>query len=161
MIMRENNGKGLGAGRSVVAICPSETEPYVSGLVKKWIEPGSTVRTDELPAYKNLPPLLYKHESVNHSDEFSTDTGVNENQAESFFSRFRRAQKGTYHRITPHYMLDYANEMVWHEEVRCETTESRLRKLVRRVFYAGRSKDWRGYSQGNRRPEELLFTAAA
>jgi hypothetical protein len=161
MIMREHNGKGRGAGRSVVEICPSETAPYIDGLVKKWIEVGSTVRTDELPAYKNLPELFYKHESVNHSVEFSTDNGVNENQAESFFSRMRRAQKGIYHRITPRYMHDYANEMVWREEVRRETPGSQLRILVRRVFYAGRSKDWRGYCQKNSRQEERLFMAAA
>jgi transposase-like protein len=161
MIMREHNSKGRGAGRSVVEICPSETAPYIDGLVKKWVEVGSTVRTGELPAYKNLPEIFYKRESVNHSIEFSTNDGVNENQAESFFSRFRRAQKGVYHRITPRYMHDYANEMVWREDVRREAPGSQLRILVRRVFYAGRSEDWRGYCQKNSRQEERLFMAAA
>jgi transposase-like protein len=159
LVMRENAGKKRGGGRTVVEICNRENAANVSALVKKWIQPGTTIRTDELPAYKNLPPLFYKHEFVNHSVEFSTDTGINENQAESFFSRMRRAERGIYHRITPHYMKDYANEMVWRENVRCTPTHLQLKILASRVFNAGISPDWRGYSQGHHRQVELLFAA--
>lgn len=159
MVMRENPRGGSGATKTVVAICRSENANDIHALIQNWIQPGSTVRTDELPAYKGLPPLLYTHEFVNHSVEFSTDAGVNENQAESFFSRMRRSQKGIYHRITPHYMIDYANEMVWREEMRRTDTAAQLKSLVFRTFGAGMSPDWRGYSQGHRRRQELLFAA--
>jgi hypothetical protein len=48
-------------------------------------------RSDELSAYGNLEYIGYTHEAVNHSFEFSTDSGVNQNQAESYFSRLQRA----------------------------------------------------------------------
>lgn len=159
IVMRQNEVNGSGAQKTVVAICRSENANDVHALIHKWIQPSSTVRTDELPAYKNLPPLLYNHEFVNHSVEFSTDTGVNENQAESFFSRMRRSEIGVYHRITPHYMLDYANEMAWREEMRRTDTAAQLKNLVSRTFNAGISPDWRAYSHGHRRQVELLFAA--
>lgn len=157
MTMRENAGNRQGASRTVVAICSSENAADVEALAKLWIEPGSTIRTDELPAYKNLTQMSYKHEFVNHSVEFSSGTGVNENQAESYFSRFRRGERGVYHRITPHYMIDYANEMAWHEDVRRKDTATQLQMLVFRVFNAGISPDWRGYSQGHHRQREVIF----
>ncbi len=160
IVMREkNDGKKEGAGRTVTIICRSENPKDIAALITMWVEPGSTIRTDDHPAYRSIPRILYKHEVVNHKVEFSSDTGVNENQCESFFSRMRRSQTGIYHRITRHYMIDYANEMVWHEEVRHMDTEARMRNLVRRVFNAGRSPDWSGYSHGHRRQKELLFAA--
>jgi transposase-like protein len=157
MTMRENAGNGQGASRTVVAICSSENAADVEALAKLWIEPGSTIRTDELPAYNNLIQMGYHHESVNHSVEVSSDTGVNENLAESYFSRFRRGERGIYHRITPHYMIDYANEMAWREDVRRKGTATQLQMLMFRVFNAGTSPDWRGYSQGHHRQREVIF----
>ena len=160
IVMREKNGRNKeGAGRTVAFICRSENPSDIAALVKMWIEPGTTIRTDDHPAYRGIPPLLYKHEVVNHSIEYSSETGVNENQCESFFSRMRRAQKGIFHRITPHYMIDYANEIAWREEVRRMDTATQLQKLVSRVFNAGRSPDWSRYSHGNHRQVEPLFAA--
>ncbi|MGZ8984178.1 MAG: IS1595 family transposase [Methylotenera sp.] len=110
--------KGCGAARTIVAICQSENTKDIEALVGKYVEKQSMIRSDELSAYGNLKYMGYGHETVNHSKEFSTDSGVNQNQAESFFSRMRRSCIGIYHRITPRYMLDYAAEMAWREDVR-------------------------------------------
>ena len=40
------------------------------------------------------------------------------NQAESFFSRLRRAEYGVHHRISGQYLYQYANERAWHEDNR-------------------------------------------
>ena len=162
MVIREYSGWRYGASKTVVAICRSENAKDVNQLAKQWIEPRSIIRTDEYKAYKGLQKLEglnFIHEVVNHSVEFSTDAGVNENQAESYFSRLRRAQKGIHHRITPHYMIDYANEMAWREDHRRESTIKQLNNLVKRVFNAGKSQDWRGYSQGHRRQDEQSMVA--
>ena len=37
------------------------------------------------------------------------------NQAESFFSRLRRAEIGIHHHISGRYLAGYANEMAWRE----------------------------------------------
>jgi transposase-like protein len=158
-----HNGKpiGLGAARTIVAVCRSENSADIEALVKQHVEKQSTIRSDELPAYGNLKYMGYEHEVVNHSLDFSTDDGINENQAESFFSRLRRAVIGVYHRVKPRYMLDYATEMAWREDVRRENTDDQLTNLVGRVFGMGQSRDWSNYCRGNKRKVELLFEAGA
>lgn len=160
--INRHNGKpiGRGASRTVVAVCRSENSLDIEALVKQHVAGRSLIRTDELTGYGNLKLMGYEHEVVNHSEEFSSDEGVNENQAESFFSRMRRACIGVYHRVTPKYMLDYANEMAWREDVRRRHTEDQMRMLVHRVFGAGISCDWINYCRGNRRQAELLFQAS-
>lgn len=156
------NGKpiGKGATRTVVAVCRSENAVDVEALIRKHVAAPSTIRTDEMPSYSNVKLMGYTHQVVNHSVEFSSDEGYNENQAESFFSRMRRACIGIYHRVTPKYMLDYATEAAWREDVRRKDTRSQLEALVKRVFAAGLSKDWLSYCHGNHRQVELLFQAA-
>ena len=157
-----HNGKpiGLGAARTIVAVCRSENAADIEALMKKYVAKGTLFRSDELPAYGNLKLMGYEHEVVNHSLEFSTDDGINQNQAESFFSRLRRAVIGIYHRVTPRYMIDYACEMAWREDVRRQDTREQLEGLIDRVFSAGKSKDWKNYCRGNKRQVELLFEAA-
>lgn len=158
-----HNGKpvGLGACRTLVAVCRSENNADIEALAKQHIERQSLIRTDELPGYGNLKLMGYEHQVVNHSIEFSTDDGVNENQAESFFSRMRRACIGIYHRVTPRYMLDYATEMAWREDARRRNTADQLQDLLTTVFSAGISADWINYCRGNKRTAELLFVAPA
>lgn len=153
------NGKpiGKGATRTIVAVCRSENNVDVEALIRKHVAVPSTIRTDEMPSYGNVKLMGYTHQVVNHSVEFSSDEGYNENQAESYFSRMRRACIGIYHRITPKYMLDYASETAWREDVRRQDTRSQLAMLVQRVFSAGLSKDWLNYCHGNHRQVELLF----
>jgi transposase-like protein len=166
LVLREvyppGTGKGKGAVRTRVAVIRSENTADVEALVKKYVAKQSTVRSDELPAYGNLKLLGYFHETVNHSVEFSTDGGVNQNQAESFFSRMRRAFIGVYHKITPRYMVDYAHEMAWREDARRTDTLGQMRDLMKRVCSSGRSTDWINYGRkGHKRPVELLFDARA
>jgi len=156
------NGKeiGKGAARTLVAVCRSENAGDIEALVTQLVMRRSCIRSDEWSAYGNLKTMGYTHEVVNHSVEFSSDEGYNQNQAESFFSRMRRACIGIYHRITPLYMLDYATEMAWREDVRRQDTIHQMHGLVRRVFGAGLSCDWLNYCRGNKRKRELLFQAS-
>jgi ISXO2-like transposase domain len=54
---------------------------------------------------------------INHEECYS-DADACTNQAESFFSRLRRAEIGTHHRISGRYLSSYASEMAWREENR-------------------------------------------
>lgn len=75
------------------------------------------VRTDECPVYISFS-AHFKHETVEHSKEYSTINGVSNNQAESFFSRPRRSEYGVFHRMMARYMRDYMLEMAWREDNR-------------------------------------------
>jgi hypothetical protein len=160
IVMREcNGGRGSGGGRSVVAICLTENGKDVEELVRRFVRPGSIVRTDENKAYDWLSAKSsgYVHERVNHSEAFATVDGINENQAESFFSRLRRGEYGTLHRVTPRYFADYAWEHIWRENVRKLSARERVVSLIKLVRKAGMSHWWRNYYQGNRRKKEILM----
>ena len=149
LVFRQIATKGMrrGSDRTITMIVPSENKEDINALVKRFVEPGSTIRTDELPGYKHLVGEGYIHETVNHSKEFSTDEGVNQNQAESYFARFRRAIIGQYHRVTPKYMHDYAQEIAWREDVRRINTLDQMRALGKKVLNSGVSIDWFNYGR--------------
>jgi len=157
MVLREISPiKGNGAIRTIVEVVRSENETHVKPLARRYIKPGALVHTDEHPAYSSFY-LAYQHETVNHSVEFSTDQGVNENQAESFFARARRMVIGQVHRVTPKYMLDYMNEVAWREDVRRIGTRNQMAQLLDACLLNGESKWWRGYWQGHHREDDLAF----
>lgn len=147
------------AYRTLVFITHSENPKDATEIALEWIEPNSTVWTDEHPAYGSFA-AYFDHATVNHSMEFSTDAGVNNNQAESFFMRCRRLVIGQIHRLTPKYMYDYAQEMAWREDVRHLGSARRiLENLGKTVLNAPRSKWWSRYWQGHKRSYEVLYQA--
>lgn len=148
--------EGKGACKTITAICMAENASYAMDLAEQYIEPGSTVMTDENPAYSQYSKW-FEHKVVNHSEEFSTIDGINENQAESYFSRLRRYVLGVSHRIQPKYMADIAAEMSWREDSRRNTQMEKLNTLLGAAFSNGRSKWWRGYWQGINRSDEMLW----
>lgn len=159
-----NKPIGKGARRTLVAVCMTENNIDAEALIRKHVAPCSVIRTDEWRAYGNVKKmgLGYIHQVVNHTFEFSSDEGYNENQAESLFSRLRRANIGVYHRITPRYMLDYATEAAWREDARRLDTLGQFKDLFGRLVAAGLSRDFLNYCRkGFKRKVELLFRATA
>lgn len=145
--IRQHSGKSrFGAIHTYVTVLRAETAKEVRASILKMVAPGSTIRTDENSAYTWLESAGYKHETVNHQIEFSTIDGVNENQAESFFSRLRRFVLGGSLRIVPTYMHDYATEMAWREDWRRKTEGQKNNALTAGLLLQHHSK-WRGYFQ--------------
>jgi transposase-like protein len=160
MVMREVDPEGgVGAIRTIVHVVRAEDARTAEELAKIYIKRDAKVMTDEAPAYSSLIER-YDHLTVNHSKEFSTDDGVNNNQAESFFARMRRMVIGQVHRVTPKYMLDYVTEVAWREDVRRTPTSKQVGMLANAVSRST-SKWWRGYWQMKNRPEEILFVPSS
>src|SRR5260370_21182484 len=61
--------------------------------------------------------LRFLTKRINHSESYS-DGQACTNQAESFFSRIRRAEIGIHHHIAGPYLAAYASEMAWRENNR-------------------------------------------
>ena len=155
--LREVSSKrGVGAIKTRIAVVKSENEKDILNLCERFVKKGSTIWTDEHKAYKKLNYLGYDHHSVEHSEEFMTDDGVHNNQAESYFSRLRRAEYGVFHGMWPEYLIDYGQEMAWKEDMRKESLKTQLRQLIHQVFSVGESVWWRGYYQGHKRNDELM-----
>ena len=156
MVVRQVDPTGkTGAIRTIVEVVPAESTEVAKELAKRYVKRGATIMTDEHPSYVQFM-AKYEHLTVNHSIEFSTDEGVNNNQAESFFSRMRRMVWGQVHRITPKYMLDYVTEVAWREDVRRINTKGQVQALLA-MTNTSMSKWWRGYWQGHHRADEIFF----
>jgi len=158
MVMREvSKTPGVGATRTVVQVVRAEDSPTARALAQKYISKNATVMTDEHPAYSGYM-ARYQHLTVNHSVEFSTDEGVNNNHAESFFARMRRMVIGQAHRVTPKYMYEYMSEVAWREDNRRASPMVQSRSILQWASkVAPEASSWRGYWQGKRRQDEVLF----
>ena len=129
-----------------------KTLPFVFGkeadavaTLRQRIAIGSIVHADEAGGWDGLY-ASFEMRRINHSVAFSLN-GACTNQAESYFSRLRRAEMGQHHHISGKYLIAYAAEMAWREDNRRQAngalhvaaTGAALRHPVSRV--------WKGYWQ--------------
>lgn len=156
MIFRQQGRPGEGAVRSIAAVAKSENDKDAANLIARYVSPDAIIMTDESPAYATVS-ATNTHFAVKHSEEYVTADGVNENQAESFFSRLRRWEYGVSHGVRTTYLADYANEMVWREDVRRCSIRTQVELLLEKALTVGHSRWWRGYYQGKRRGAEILM----
>lgn len=159
LAMRERGEPGKGAKRTVVDVIKQENERDVSALVSKYVKAGATIFSDEHSCYA---ALAARHEvkQVNHQEEYSTADGVNENQAESFFSRLRRLFSGQIHKCDGKYLVFYANEIAWREDNRRESSLWQFTDLMKKCLHSRQSANWSKYWQGNHLRADTLFVAA-
>lgn len=162
MVLREvSKNRGEGSVRTVVEIVRAEDSQTARALAAKYISKNAEVMTDEHPAYSTYM-AKFKHMTVNHSVEFSTDEGVNNNQAESFFARMRRMVIGQAHRVVPKYMYEYMNEIAWREDFRRMTPHAQAVDVMKALMkVAETASSWKGYWQGRMRKNEVLFVPPA
>lgn len=146
----------IGAFRTRCFLTKAEDDKAARYIANNYIEKGSVVRTDECPAYNRFSSH-FLHQTVEHSKEYSTLDGVNNNQAESFFSRLRRSEYGTFHRMMARYMIDYAREMAWREDHRKKSEKTKFDDLLKRALSVGYSRWWRGYWAGAKRNCEMIL----
>ncbi|WP_043339636.1 IS1595 family transposase [Belnapia moabensis] len=108
VVMRERGG------RTLPFVFRSEDESVPT--IRARVETGTTIYADEAPGWDALH-ARYDTKRINHSIAFADD-GACTNQAESYFSRLRRAEWGQHHHISGKYLGAYAREMAWREDTR-------------------------------------------
>jgi len=151
LVMREvSQEEEIGGLKTRIVIVPAETRAHVVQAIRTYVSPdATTVMTDFSAAYRSLSSW-YEHQAVNHSVEYATEDGVNQNQAESFMARMRRSEFGVLHGMRHQYLALYANEFAWREDIRFSTLGEKFHVLLSMVLRTGLSKAWRGYNQGHR-----------
>jgi hypothetical protein len=83
---------------------------------------------------------------INHTEAYSMD-GACTNQAESFFSRLRRAEIGMHHHIAGPYLNAYADEMAWREDNRRRSNGKLYLAMADAALSHPVSRRWKGYWQ--------------
>lgn len=91
------------------------------------------------------------HSTVNHKEGLKIN-GVDTNQVESFFARFKRGARGVYYRVAGECVDLYAEELAWREDYRRRSNGEQLYMLVKALSRAPVSKRWTGYWQRWQQP---------
>lgn len=158
MLSMRQRGVSLGMGAAVtrIGIAITESAKTVTALATSYASSESMMMSDEDPSYANFENIFRRHSTVNHSKAFTSPGGVDNNQAESFNWRARRAVEGIYLSISNKYLVDYASEQAWREDTRRMGPAEKLAHLFRVALSVGLSHWWRGYTHGHHRKDELL-----
>ncbi len=130
-------------GKTITFVAKSEDAGVP--VLRERITLGSTVFADEA-AHWNTLHARYLTKQVNHHEAYSTPE-ANTNQAESFFSRLRRAEIGTHHKIAGPYLASYAAEMDWREDNRRISNGEQYLIAASAAAKHGISDQWCGYWQ--------------
>jgi hypothetical protein len=135
--MRERNGSSL------PFVCRSEELSLP--VIQERVKAGSVVYADEASCWDTLH-AKYLTKRVNHTVAYSNGDACT-NQAESFFSRLRRAEIGTHHHIAGPYLGSYAAEMSWREDYRRESNGELYLAMADAALKHPVSRQWKGYWQ--------------
>jgi transposase-like protein len=114
-------------------------------FVASRVSPDATVYADEA-AHWDVLHAKFLTKRINHQESYSEE-GVHTNQAESFFSRLRRAEIGTHHHISGKYLHAYAAEMAWREDNRKVSNGDQYLATMRAALSHPVSRSWSGYWQ--------------
>lgn len=137
VIVRERNGNSL----------PMVFRSEASALswIKSRVLPGTIVNADEAHGWNGLASK-YEMKRINHQEAYS-DGEACTNQAESYFSRLRRAEMGHHHHVSGPYLLRYAQESAWREDARRVDNGAQVRRVTQLALGRGPSVDFAGYYQ--------------
>ena len=135
IIVRERNGNSLPA--------VFRSEGAALSWIKSRINPGTVVNADEASSWNDLASK-YEMKRINHQEAYS-DGEACTNQAESYFSRLRRAEMGHHHHVSGPYLLRYAQESAWREDARRVDNGAHVRRVTELALKRGPSIDFGGY----------------
>jgi transposase len=122
-------------GRIKATVLPSRRGPQLKRQVVEWIEPESIIITDDWPAYNGLEHDFIDHSRINHSAGMYVQGDTHTNTFEGFFGHLKPSIRGTYRRVSHHWLQGYLNEFVWRRNARLEPG-SMFEQLLQRAAAA-------------------------
>jgi len=143
VVVARERGEG---GHTLPFIVRQEADAVA--LIRERVAMGSIIHADEAGGWDRLH-AYYDVMRINHSVAFSLD-GACTNQAESYFSRLRRAELGQHHHISGKYLAAYAVEMAWREDNRRMANGALHQAATGAALGHPVSRVWAGYWQRRR-----------
>lgn len=101
-----------GKGRVIAKATKDLTGASLTGMVREYVLPESTVFTDELPSYSGISKLEggYTHRRIKHKSKVYVQGDVHTNTIEGFWSLVKRGISGVYHSVSQKYLQSYLDE---------------------------------------------------
>lgn len=100
-------------------------------LVREYLEEGSTLYTDQHPAYVGLQET-FDHKTVDHAVQY-VDGVVHTNYIENFWALLKRGLAGTYISVEPFHLFRYLDERVFTFNMREMDDYGRFTNVLRCV----------------------------
>jgi transposase-like protein len=142
VVIRERNGNTL------PGVFRSEAEAL--NFIRRSVPASTTLYADEAGAWNDLHARYTLHR-INHQEAYSDPAQqIYTNNAESYFSRMRRAEIGHHHHLAGPYLLRFAQEAAWREDHRREPNGSQVDRIVALAMRTKPSVDFCGYWQRSR-----------
>jgi transposase-like protein len=98
-------------GKVHAKVTPNRKKESIESVVFPSIEKGTTVYTDEFPAYKFVT-AEYEHKVINHLEKY-VDGNIHTNGIENFWSLLKRGLSGTYVAVEPFHLFRYVDEQAF------------------------------------------------
>ncbi len=137
VVMRERDG------RTLAQVFGGEEAAVPA--IRQRIAHGTVVHADESPAWNPLH-ARFAMQRINHQHGYSVD-GACTNSAESYFSRLRRGELGHHHHIAGPYLVRYAQEAAWREDLRRVSNGEQTYGIIGLAMRSSPSVDFCGYWQ--------------
>ena len=122
-----------------------KTEAQGVQAIAARVKPEAVIHADEARGWDVLHDRFLT-KRINHQECYS-DGKACTNQAESFFSRLRRAEFGIHHHISGRYLYAYAGEMAWRENNRRVSNGAQYLGVTGAALNTPVSRTWKGYWQ--------------
>jgi len=94
-----------------------ERKPLLENIASN-VQKGTTICTDELNIYRNLPSMGFGHKHVRHAFRQYVKGVAHTNSIEGFWSQLKRSINGTFHHVSPQHLQSYVNEFVYRYNLR-------------------------------------------
>lgn len=98
-------------GKAKAKVVPDVKARTLVPEIQSTVPVGYAVITDDLPSYRRLTVLGYRHDVVPHSQKvYVLGKDIHTNNVEGFWSQLKRSIDGTYHHVAPQHLQKYVDE---------------------------------------------------
>jgi transposase-like protein len=119
-------------GEARTEVMPNVRAYHIRTNVIENVEKGSTVYTDSLRSYRNLPVDGFVHDFLDRTEEY-VNGQVHTNGMENFWSLLKRALKGTYVSVEPFHLQAHCNEQAFRYNNRKMTDADRFTIVMQQI----------------------------
>ena len=97
-------------GEIMTKVVPNCKEKLLMGLIQENVKLGTTVHTDEMLSYRDLPTKGYPHFTVKHGQKQYVLGECHTNGLENFWKHLKGGIRGTHIHVSPQHLHKYAKE---------------------------------------------------
>jgi transposase-like protein len=99
-------------GKVAAHVAPQQFQDAAFRHIEGRVISGTSIYTDEAPAYMPLESQGYHHRRIHHAAKVYVQGDVHTNTIEGFWSLVKRGIGGTHHAVSTKYLQGYLNEYV-------------------------------------------------